>query len=433
MQPSAPPLPAAAPRRVPPAIFFLILMIPFGASGGYLIVNLEYQLASHGLSTAAIAGVVAVSYIPHTWRFLWAPLVDTVWTRKRWYVAGTLLCGLGLWQAGRITGEATPSLVMLGAMQLVYNVGATLLAMAVESLMAAIVPDDQRGRTSGWFQAGNLGGQGIGGGLSLWLVQAQGWSVGDSGAALAFIFALCSVPIFLLPDPKPVVIVGDRVAESTHLGVAATLKAIASDLWRLVRSRAGALALVICFLPIGSGAAQNLWAAIAGDWHASAGVVALVNGAMGGVISAIGCVAGGWICDRVDRKTTYCAFGAALAACAVAMAISARTPAQFVVWTSVYAFILGLSYTAFSAVVFEAIGRTAAATKYSLLAALSNMPIQYMTLVDGYANDGWGTRGLLYADAGCGALGIAVFLVLAGVTKRAKVASLAAGEGAAAS
>jgi len=195
----------------------------------------------------------------------------------------------------------------------------------------------------------------------------------------------------------------------------------------VVRSRTGALAIVICFLPIGSGAAQNLWSTIAGDWHASADTVALVNGAMGGVISAFGCVVGGWICDRIDRRTAYCLFGALLVLAAVAMALGPRTSAQFVAWTSVYAFVLGLCYASFSSVVFEAIGRTAAATKYSLLAALSNMPIQYMTLVDGWADDKGGTSWLLYVDAAGGVAGILVFLVVAGATKRAKTPGSAQG------
>jgi hypothetical protein len=42
------------------------------------------------------------------------------------------------------------------------------------------------------------------------------------------------------------------------------------------------LALLIVFLPIGSGAASNLWAAVADDWHASANTVALVTGVVGG-------------------------------------------------------------------------------------------------------------------------------------------------------
>jgi MFS family permease len=164
---------------------------------------------------------------------------------------------------------------------------------------------------------------------------------------------------------------------------------------------------------------------VAGDWHASAETVAIVNGALGGVVMALGCLAGGWLCDRMDRKAAYCVFGALQLLSAVAMAVSARTPAQFVAWTTIYGFITGLTYAGFSAVVLEAIGRTAAATKYSLLASLANMPIAYVTLINGYANDRWGTRGMLFAEAACGVVGILVFAGLAGATRRGRTATTA--------
>ena len=74
-----------------------------------------------------------------------------------------------------------PSLVLISAWLTLSNFTATLLAMAVESLMAATIPDDKRGSAGGWSQAGNLGGQGLGGGLSLWLIQSMGLSDAASG------------------------------------------------------------------------------------------------------------------------------------------------------------------------------------------------------------------------------------------------------------
>src|SRR5258708_12468893 len=81
------------------------------------------------------------------------------------------------------------------------------------------------------------------------------------------------------------------------------------DLWRVARSRIGFPAIVIVFLPIGTGAASNLWAAVADSWRASADTVALVNGALGGIVSAAGCIAGGYLSDRIDRKTAYGFYG----------------------------------------------------------------------------------------------------------------------------
>ena len=182
------------------------------------------------------------------------------------------------------------------------------------------------------------------------------------------------------------------------------------DLWLVTRSRPGYLALLICFVPIGSGAAANLWSAVADDWHATSDTVALVTGALSGVVSAAGCLAGGYFADRIDRKTAYALYGLLMAICAAAMAVAPRTEPMFIAFTTLYAFIQGLSYAGFSAVILEAIGLAAAATRYTLFASLSNMPIMYMTLVDGAAHTRWGSSGLLYVEALIGALGLVVFI-----------------------
>ena len=414
------PSPADPPtaRKAAHPFLFLVLFLPFGAVPGFLTVALAYELSKKGISTGDIAVVVGISYVCLIFKWLWAPLVDTLLTRKIWYVGSTLVCGLGLWLAGHAAMGDHPSLGLISAALTLSNFTATLLAMAVESLMAATVVDSERGRAGGWSQAGNLGGQGLGGGLSLWLIQSQGFSDAASGAVLGLICALCCLALFWVDDSRPLLKVDGHVEAAGHLGVAANLRAIGADLWQLLRSRVGILALMICLLPIGSGAAQNLWSPIADEWHASAGVVAFVTGAMSGLISAVGCLVGGWLCDRMDRKTAYCVFGFLLVVTAIGMALCPRTSNQYVFWTSAYALGVGLCYAAYCAVVLEAIGDTAAATKFSFLSAVSNAPIMLMTFVDGAANTRWGTNGMLWTDAWCGVAGITVFALVAGGTRR---------------
>jgi predicted MFS family arabinose efflux permease len=221
--------------------------------------------------------------------------------------------------------------------------------------------------------------------------------------------ALAGVPTPARPPGKPGLIPG----------VTATLK----DFWQLVRNRSGVLVLVLCVLPIGSGAASGLWSAVAGEWRASADTVALVSGVLGGIISAAGCIIGGWLCDRMDRKSAYVWFGLLQAAVAVAMALFPRSPTMFVLWSSVYAFITGFTYAAFSAFVLEAIGKGAAATKYSALASLSNVPIYYMTNLDGWAHDRWDSGGMLFAEAGIGVLAAVFFVALAKLLRRRRTTS----------
>jgi PAT family beta-lactamase induction signal transducer AmpG len=71
--------PAGVPAH---PIVFLFLIAPFGAMSGYLTVAVAYLLSQAGLSVEQIAEVIAVSYLPQTWKFLWAPIADTTLTRK---------------------------------------------------------------------------------------------------------------------------------------------------------------------------------------------------------------------------------------------------------------------------------------------------------------------------------------------------------------
>jgi hypothetical protein len=83
-----------------------------------------------------------------------------------------------------------------------------------------------------------------------------------------------------------------------------------------------------------------------------------------------------------------------------------------------YAFVTGLTYAGFSAFVLEAMGKGAAATKYSVFASLSNTPIWYMTLVDGAAHTRWGPAGMLFAEATLCFVGLALFLVVQALAAR---------------
>ena len=393
-------------RTVHPAVF-VFLNVPFGAMSGYLGVTIAYLLSRAGVSAEAIAGVVALGYVPHTWKFAWAPLVDTTLTRKAWYVIGALLTSVGLAAMGAVPVDAA-SLSLLSVVVLVGNVGNTFVCMGSEGLMAYATNESNKGRAGGWYQAGNLGGYGIGGGAALWLAQdlPSPWM---AGACLGVACALCCAALYFVPE---------HGRARSGPGIVKNLVEVGKDLWAVARSRRGFLGLLICFLPIGTGAASNLFAALADDWQATVETVALANGVANGVVSAVGCLIGGYLSDRMDRKTSYALYGVLQALCAVAMALAPRTELMYIVFTLTYALITGFTYAGFSAVVLEAIGRGAAATKYNVYASLSNIPIAYMTVIDGWARTRWSEGAMLYTEAAIGGAALLFFVAVAVGTRR---------------
>ncbi len=126
-----------------------------------------------------------------------------------------------------------------------------------------------------------------------------------------------------------------------------------------------------------------------------------------------GCIAGGYIADKIDRKLAYGLFGIALSAVALVMAFTPHTPIALLVSACIYNATVGFCYGAYSAVTLEAIGRGAAGTKFNLISSISNAPILFVTLVDGWAETRFGATGMLYVEAAMGVVGVAIYGLVA--------------------
>ncbi len=393
-------------------IVFTFLILPMGVMSGYVNVTLAYLYTSAGLSVEQVAALVAAGLSPHIFKFLWAPLVDSTLSAKKWYWIANTLSAVGMLSMGilPVTGA---NLALISGIVMLANVAVTFVAMSTESIMAYDVPEDLKGRAGGYFQAGNLGGTGIGGGVGLFLAQRlpDPWMTAVIIAAACF---LCGLALFFVNDVKSNVR-GESLVSS--------FRNVLLDIWTILKSQSGLLVVILCFLPMGTGAASNLWAAVADDWNASADTVALVTGVLGGLIMAAGCLIGGWICDRMNRKTAYWIFGLVGAFTASGMAFAPKTELMYIIWTSLYAIAVGLSYAGFTAVVLEAMGTGAAATKYNIFAALSNTPIYYMIYINGQAYTKWGPGGMLNTEA-VFAFGAVLFFILLQVIFNRRKSSL---------
>ena len=390
-------------------VVFLFLVLPFGILSGYVTVAFAYLFSKAGISVEAVAALVGASLLPHVIKFLWAPLVDTTLSLIKWYWISAVVSAAGILLTGILPIQES-SLPMLTIIVVVANVAVSFLGIATNGLAAHDTPPELKGRVGGYLQAGNLGGSGLGGGAGLWLAQhlSMSWM---ASAILAASCMLCCLGLFFVREPQATV----RGENVLH-----TVNNLVKDIWSTLKTRMGVLALFLCFLPLGTGAAANLWSAVAGDWNASADTVAFVTGIMSGLITAAGSLLGGWMCDRMDRKIAYVLFGLMQALCAVGMAYSPHTEIMYITWTSLYSLTLGLSYAGFSAFVFEAIGKGAAATKFTVYASLSNAPIYYMTIINGWAHTHYGPTGMLNTEAAFGVLGIILFFALLTYVNRKK-------------
>ena len=368
-----------------PFVFFF-LVLPYGISSGFVSITLPFVLTRVGFSVALAASIVAIGVSANLWRFLWGPVADLTLTARRWYLLGLgtsaatllLLAFLSLHQN---------AVAILMAVVFVSQVAGTLIVLPVGGLMAHTVAEGAKGRAAGWYQAGNLGGNGIGGGVGVWL--ASHFSKEIAGGGLVIAMFASAAAIYFVSDV--------RVVANETLGE--RMRILWRDILSMVRAAIPLFTIVLVCSPIGASAMNNLWSAVAPDWSATADQVALVSGVLNGVVSAIGCVIGGWVADRVGRWWSYFGSGFLMALVAIIMAVTARTPNAFSVGVLAYALTCGMAYAAFSAIVLLAIGRGAASTKYATLSSLGNLPVVYMTASDGWVHDRFGTAWMLHSEA----------------------------------
>lgn len=350
------------------------------------------------------AELVALSLVPQVWKFFWSPVSDTTLTRRRWYLIANSIVALGMLALGMVPLGPATWMLMQGIV-LATSFASTFVGFAVEAFVAHLTSEGDRGRVSGWFQAGNLGGTGLGGGLGLWLLETlpTGW---EAGAILAAAMLACCLALPLLPDVP---------AESRECSLGGAMRNLGVDLWQVLWSRTGFLCAVLCVIPVGTGAASSVLAQadIAAHWGAGAGTVELIQGFLGGLISMAGCIVGGYGCNRWGARACYIGYGLVMAAVAVAMAFLPASLPVFVGGSLAYSFTTGLTYAAFTGFVLDAIGAGNAATKYNGFASLSNTPIWYMSLVLAAVDTRFGHRNMLVCEAACAVAGVLLFAAAA--------------------
>ena len=367
-------------------VTFFFLLLPYGISTGFVSITLPFFLTRAGFSVASAAAIVALGVSANVWLFFWGPVVDLTLTPRRWYLLAVMVSAAALFLLGIVPFQQSV-IALLTAMVFISQIAVTFVVLPMGALMAYTVPDDAKGRAAGWYQAGNLGGNGIGGGLGVWL--GVHFAKELAGATLALAMIAAAFAIFFAADFHVV----------AGFGFRERMRLMGRDILAMLRSAIPLLTLVLITSPIGAGAMNNLWSAVAPDWHAGPQMVALVTGVLNGIVCALGCLLGGWVADRFGRWWSYFGFGVALAFAAIIMAFAPWTRTAYAIGVLVYAFFVGTSYAAYSAIVVHAIGRGVASTKYAICQSLGNIPVAYMTAFNGWVHDRNGGVWMLNGEA----------------------------------
>ncbi len=391
---------AAAERAHAPPWLFGITSIPYGVVGSFCGVTMPFLARRAGIDMDSIGWFGLAVMIPPMLQFLYAPIIDIGPKRRVWLVIVSLLGALCL--AGAmlmpLPDKIGPFMALTVAGQLISG----LVGSCNGGIISASMPDNLRGRTSGWMNTGNLA-MGAAGAMALLWMQSR---VSPKMLALAVIVMMVGPALAALWIPEP-----DREPRSLSAVFGDTVR----DVWSVVRTRKGFTGFLLCASPVGTAALINYFSALAPDFHADDKVVVFVNGPGGAMVTALGAFGGGWLCDRMNRRNAYLISGGLTAAVGLVMRQGSFSPTAYVVGVTVYLLVAGFCYAAFSAFVFEVVGDAvgrAAATQYALFTAAGNLGIAYVGKIDTHYHKAFGVRGVLLADAAQNVVGIVALLAL---------------------
>jgi PAT family beta-lactamase induction signal transducer AmpG len=377
--------------------------MPNGIANAIIVILMPYLLRQQGAPVDRIAEIVALASIPNVWYFLYSPVVDMGLRRRTWILLAASSAGLFSALAILLIPR---SLAGVTVMLFAASALGSLISSANGALLTFLQPS-VRGRASGWYQAGNLGGGAVGGGLAIWLADRVSLPL----------LALGSIGLIVLPGLAAFLIEERPAPRRALLPLFGDLF---RDLGEVLWSRRTWLGLVFFLSPVSSAAVGNLISGLGPDYHAPASEVMWISGIAGGLLSALGSFFGGYVCDHMNRMTAYALAGGLSAVFAVYLALAPPSPWTYGLGYSGYAIAAGFGYAVFTALVLEVLGRRrhAAGTAYSLFVSTGNVPILYMTWLDGVAYKHGAVKALMGVDAFANGAGALVLLVIAGYARR---------------
>jgi len=365
---------------------FLWIVLPYAIYIGFTTNGaVSLLLRRVGMPVDQVANAIALLGIPSSIYFLWSPLADLWISRRVWHFLATVGSGAAL-AFGSFALYRNPQLaVWIFFFGMIFCM---LISSAYGGLIAAMLTPGSRTRAAAWAQASNLGGGAIGPGIILYL--ALHYRVANWGPAAALLLIIPGLTVLFLREPP-------RHASPSF---SAHLKRVGHELRETCLTSKNFFGLLLLLAPPGAGALIGLLPAISPDYGVAGSSVVWINGIGGGLLMAVGCLAGGWV-PRFDRRVAYGLAGALNAIPAFYLVFASPTYRVYMVGTVVYLFTIGFTSTLSMDLVLDVVGAVgkSGSLRYSILTSCSYIPIAYMTWIEGRADKIWGFRAVPATEA----------------------------------
>ncbi|MEQ8766050.1 MAG: MFS transporter [Planctomycetota bacterium] len=295
------PLNTRAPEKTSTSLrrraLFAALYLSEGAPVGYLWWALPTQLRVAGAPVESITALTATLALPWAFKFLWAPLVDGA-RGPRWGFSAWILTAQTVMVATLapllFLDLAHVSWSLLSALLISHAFAAATQDVAIDALAITTTPPRERGQLNGWMRLGYLLGRGVFGGGILWLEKQVGFQV-----AFSLLLVCIAAPGWIL----------HRMAPDSRAGSEGTMREhwrrIGRGLAKMVRRSRFWAGLAFAAT---AGLGFEAVGAVAGPYLIDRGFEQESVGwimALPVVISmVVGALLGGWLSDRLGRRTS---------------------------------------------------------------------------------------------------------------------------------
>ena len=415
-------------------IAFFLLYVTEGIPLGFTATAIATQMRRQGLGPAEIGLFVGSLYVPWAWKWVAGPFVDTLASdrlgRRRMWIVGMQLGMVA------VLLLATPvdfvhNLPYFTTLILILNSFGAVQDVAIDALATQVLHEDERGLANGFMFAGASIGQAIGGSAVLYLAAVMPFQSTYAFVAGSILVITLFVGLGLREPKRPPRTDGSG---GPIAGVAAEIGSfVRGSLFAFFRTRGGFFGLLFALLPAGAYAlGLALQANLAVELGLTDPQVAALN-LWSTIIFAFFCVGGGWISDRLGRRTSLGLFLALTAAPTLWLAYVMQgagwiwpvdtqmadrpVPAAGLVtvfWAAVLAYnaISGLGYGVRTALFMDVTIPRVAATQFTAYMAMLNFVTSYTATWQGRAIERWGYPKTLLVDSLVGLVSIALLPLL---------------------
>ncbi len=377
----------SATRKRAPIWMMGLTNATFGMMGGFSVVTMPQLLAADGVSGGHIAAITSSIISPLFFVSFLSPMLDVRFRRRTYALIFGVLTALAT--AFAILRHSDPLMVVV----LMFSgfTAASFYQGAVGGWMGSLIDKQQDSILGTWFNVGNVGAGGL-------VIILGGRIVLHSSpvVAAAFIGVILLLPMvffLFIPAPPP-----DKVLAGESFG------RFFREIFSLLKRQEVLIGLAIFVLPSASFALTNVLAGIGNDYHASPNTVSLLSGVGSMLAGVVGSFLVPLLAKKIPLRPLYIYIGIVGASFTLSSLLLPREPWTYgVVFTGEIVF-QALAFTAANGIIFEIIGpdNPLAATTYTVLIAVMNLPIIYMGIADGWGYDRGGLVGSFAVDAGLG-------------------------------